>query len=353
MRLVAILLPMLLVAGLSAEDSVSVIRFGIPAVGIGGRPVTGGSFLSSVQIKGMLEKEFAPDGITVEWTFFKGAGPAVNEALAAHQLDVTSLGDLPALVGRSVGLKTRLILTTGSRASVYVAVPASSTARSLDDLKGKQLAIHQGTATQLLMARILAQHGLTEKDFRIVNLDTVASLAALTSGEIDGLWGSYNLYELQDRGIVRVIFDSHADSLATGKPEVSAVGTVLVAEEFAQAHPAIVQRVVDVLVREAVYDSNEDHREELFTLWSKSGVLSSTYRRAYEGVPLALRQSPLLDGFFAASLKSGAEASKALGYIRSAVDVDAWVDHSFLQQALARQGLATFWTAYGADGKPQ
>jgi len=138
-----------------ATDEPTVIRFGIPAVGSGGRPVTGGSFLSSTHIKGLLEQEFHSDGIRVEWTFFKGAGPAVNEALANGQLDITSLGDLPAIVGRAAGLKTHLILSTGSRINVYVAVPATSNARTLEDLRGKILSVHQGTATQLLMARIL------------------------------------------------------------------------------------------------------------------------------------------------------------------------------------------------------
>jgi len=311
----------------------------------------GGSFLSSTHIKGLLEQEFHSDGIRVEWTFFKGAGPAVNEALANGQLDITSLGDLPAIVGRAAGLKTHLILSTGSRINVYVAVPATSNARTLEDLRGKILSVHQGTATQLLMARILAQRGLTEHDFRIVNLDTVASLAALTNGEIDGLWGSNNLFELQDRGIVRVIFDSHADAQASGRPEIAAQGTILVTDAFVQAYPAIVQRVVNVLVREARYDSDESHREELFTLWQKSGTLASSYRRSYEGVPLALRQSPLLDDFFVASLTSGAAFSHQLGYIRSPIDIASWIDRSFLDKALAQQALAGYWTSYDAQGK--
>ncbi|MDX1122049.1 hypothetical protein GOL29_29300 [Sinorhizobium medicae] len=52
------------------------------------------------------KKEFHTDkDIKVEWTYFRGAGPALNEAVAAKQLDFFLLGDLPAIVGRSRGLE--------------------------------------------------------------------------------------------------------------------------------------------------------------------------------------------------------------------------------------------------------
>jgi sulfonate transport system substrate-binding protein len=333
-----------------AEDPVQVIRIGVPAVGVGGRPVTGGSYLSSAHIKGLLEKEFAPDGIRIEWTFFKGAGPAVNEALANHQLDLTSLGDLPAIVGRAAGLRTRLILSTGTHGSLYLAVPAASPAHRLEDVIGKQLAVHVGTAAQLLMARVLAQRNLTERSFRFVNLDTVASVTALTTGEIDGVWGAYTLFEQEESGIARILFDSHADAVSGHHAEIAYAVTFLAAEEFAASHPDLVQRVVTVLVREAAYNSDEQHRDELFQLWEQSGVKASIFRRSYEGVPLALRQSPLLDPFFLASLAGGAKACTDLKYIRAPVDVPSWVDNRFLDHALATLGLVHRWPAYDATG---
>ncbi|STV79480.1 alkanesulfonates-binding protein [Klebsiella michiganensis] len=53
---------------------------------------------------------FKPQGVEVQWQFFKGAGPAVNEALANRQLDFVYLGDLAAIIGKANGLPTRLLL---------------------------------------------------------------------------------------------------------------------------------------------------------------------------------------------------------------------------------------------------
>src|SRR6185295_16424716 len=90
-------------ASASAEGKPAVIRVANPGVGIGGRPVVGSSPWSLLHIKGILEEEFKPDGIKVEWTFLRGAGPAVNELFANGLADIASLGDLPSIIGRSSG----------------------------------------------------------------------------------------------------------------------------------------------------------------------------------------------------------------------------------------------------------
>jgi sulfonate transport system substrate-binding protein len=67
-------------------DKPAVIRIGIAQQGNGDLPTFGGSPAATVQLQQSLEKEFAADGIKVEWLFFKGAGPAVNEAIANKSL---------------------------------------------------------------------------------------------------------------------------------------------------------------------------------------------------------------------------------------------------------------------------
>lgn len=56
----------------------SVIRVGVPGVGVGDRPKTGGSPPSTVGLRGLLEEEFEADGIKVQWNYLRGAGPALN-----------------------------------------------------------------------------------------------------------------------------------------------------------------------------------------------------------------------------------------------------------------------------------
>jgi sulfonate transport system substrate-binding protein len=105
-KLVVTLLPAS--QALMAAEKPLALRFGVAAVGTGNRPVFGGANAASVHIKGLLEEEFRRDGIKIEWNYFKGAGPAVNEAIANDLLDFAWQGDLPSIIGKSSGLKTKI-----------------------------------------------------------------------------------------------------------------------------------------------------------------------------------------------------------------------------------------------------
>ncbi|MGL4286436.1 MAG: nitrate ABC transporter substrate-binding protein, partial [Phreatobacter sp.] len=57
------------------------IRVGYAAIGVDNRPYSEGTSAATARAANTLEDVFKDDpGIKVEWFFFKGAGPAVNEA---------------------------------------------------------------------------------------------------------------------------------------------------------------------------------------------------------------------------------------------------------------------------------
>src|SRR5262245_43204405 len=145
------------------------IRVGYPGVGVGNRPAAGGNAVATMHLRGMLEDEFKKDGITIRWTFLRGAGPAVNELYANNLLDFSLLGDLPSIIGRAGGLNTRLLAGQSVRGNVYLSVPADSPVKNVQELRGKRVAVAKGTATHLAAGKILEQHGLTEKDVKLIN----------------------------------------------------------------------------------------------------------------------------------------------------------------------------------------
>ena len=108
----------LIAATTAFAQAPSVIRIGVATGGVGTPPRTGSSTVGLVNSQGLLEKEFAKDNIKVEWIFFKGAGPAVNEALVNHQLDFAWQGDLPSIVHRAASTSRKgqsaVTLTTSS-----------------------------------------------------------------------------------------------------------------------------------------------------------------------------------------------------------------------------------------------
>jgi sulfonate transport system substrate-binding protein len=103
--------------------------------------------------------------------FFKGAGPVINEAFANGQVDLAYLGDLAAIIGKSNGLDTRLLSASARGVKQYLGVVPGSGIKTLQDLKGKRVAIFRGTASQLSFDAALASQGLSEKDLKVINLD--------------------------------------------------------------------------------------------------------------------------------------------------------------------------------------
>ncbi|GAA5786954.1 ABC transporter substrate-binding protein [Chitiniphilus shinanonensis] len=321
----------------AAEQLPEVIRFGISSAGVGKPPRVNTGWISVAQLHRYLENEFAKDGVKIEWIFFKGQGPAVNEAVSNNQLDFTTLGDLPAIVSRSVGVDTRAILGS-ARADVYVVARPGAGIRGIADLRGKRVAYHKGTATQLAAARLFAAHGLSEKDVRVINMEPGTAKAALLSGDVDAIFGSLELVNFRDSGRAVLVYSSRTEAGPIGQ------GFVLVNQQFARQHPQATTRVVKALLRAAQWSSDPAHRDEVFKLWASAGAVpEATYRREYQGIALADRFSPLLDAGLAQRTRQAATVALQHRLIRKPIDVESWFDRRYLDAALRELGLVGYW----------
>ncbi|MBV4460930.1 ABC transporter substrate-binding protein [Pseudomonas sp. COR58] len=236
-------------------DELKEIRIAVPDLSAGTQH-SGGGIVDVLRNQQVFEKAFAEQGIKIQWSFFKGAGPVINEAFANGQVDLAYLGDLAAIIGKSNGLDTRLLSATARGVKQYLGVVPGSGIKTLQDLKGKRVAIFRGTATQLSFDAALASQGLSEKDVKVINLDFNAAVAALAAKQIDASWGSSGLTALQARGLAELPLNTK-DLGGAGSVQAVLVGT----GKFVDAHPDVVakllkaqQQAVDWLTQ----DSNKD-----------------------------------------------------------------------------------------------
>lgn len=325
-----------------------VVRFGYPGVGTDNRPFAFGDIFSIAHANHYIEQELAYDpGIKVEWTFFRGAGPALNESLAAGRLDfAVGLGDLPSLIGRANGLKTRFLIVDKLRDTLYLAVRPDSNIKTVEDLAGRRLSEFKGTNLQFAVDRVLAAHGLSERNAKFVNLDQGGALAALVGGSIDGTFGSIELLGLRDRGIVKIPFDTKAQSTRFGRAQAT-----FVTDAFEKAHPEVVQHVVNALVKAAHYAADESNRAAVFETWAKSGYPAAAFAEDHQGERQANRLDPLLDAYAITHYTNLAKQARELGLVRRDVDVSQWFEPKYLDAALKAQHLETYWPRYDAAGK--
>lgn len=333
-----------LMASVNAEE-LRTIRIGVPDQSAGSKPFIAGP-VGMAYIRHQLEAVFKPQGVEVQWQFFKGAGPAVNEALANRQLDFVYLGDLAAIIGKANGLPTRLLL--GSRGSEsYLAVTRASGIKTLADLKGKRVAVYRGTADQLAFDRALQTVGLTERNLQVINLDWNAGKAALAAGRVDAVWGGVSLLALRGEKIDVVV--KNGDSGRQNTTQAGFLGT----QTFIDAWPQATQQIIDVLVKNAAEIGNPDNRDA----WSaemaqQSQIPQALFLAELQPQELNFTTSPRIDPFLTDSFSSSIDQAKSGRLIRSAFDAQQWVDGRFVEQALKTQQLENHWPQYDTKGQP-
>lgn len=136
-----------------SEENEKVIRIG----GSGSEDSAMNLELMNVAYKqGYLEDELKKAGYRLDFTFFPGGGPALNEALAAGELDAVVYGDLPAFVGKSNGADTTLIASVNADLQ-YGIVVANDEIQDPKDLEGKNVIVPEGTAIQYFWENYAAE----------------------------------------------------------------------------------------------------------------------------------------------------------------------------------------------------
>lgn len=244
-----------LLAFSAQADELKEIRIAVPDLSAGTQH-SGGGIVDVLRDQQVFEKAFADQGIKIQWSFFKGAGPVINEAFANGQVDLAYLGDLAAIIGKSNGLDTRLLSASARGVKQYLGVVPGSGIKTLQDLKGKRVAIFRGTATQLSFDAALASVGLSEKDVKVINLDFNAAVAALAAKQIDASWGSSGLTALQAKGLAELPLNTK-DLGGAGSVQSVLVGT----GKFVDGHPEAVAKLLKAqqqAVEWLTQDSNKD-----------------------------------------------------------------------------------------------
>lgn len=336
-------------SGLARADAPSEIRLAYPGVGVGNRPVVGGSSAATVHLKGLLEEEFKKDGIKVTWSFLRGAGPAVNELYANGLVDFSLLGDLPSIIGHAGGLRTKVLAATAIRGNTYIFVPTSSSIQSVADLRGKKVALFKGTNIQLSAAKVLEKFGLKESDIRAINMDTATAKAAMATGDVDAAFGWTEYLSLRDQGLARMLY-----STDTSDPLAFRHCSFIGSEDFINKYPEHTKRVVKTLVLAAKWLSDQEQNPApAFQLWSRSGVTFANFKEDQGSNSLKVLSSPLLDEYVASQYNTNISEAKRFGLIRKTFRFEDWVEPRFLDEVLRELNLQEYWVPYGKDGKPK
>jgi sulfonate transport system substrate-binding protein len=144
----------------------------------------------------------------IEWNIFAAAAPLL-EALNAGAIDCGGVGDAPFAFARAAGVKAKVITATrSSGASTALLVPATSTARTFADLKGRTIGTGKGSVGHFLLVAARERAGLSASDINLAFLSPADAKAAFVAGAIDAwsTWGPY-VYLAVEQNKARILLD--------------------------------------------------------------------------------------------------------------------------------------------------
>ncbi len=194
--------------------------------------------------KGLLEKEFSKDGISIVWVQSAGSNKAL-EFLNAGSIDFGSTAGSAALVAKINGNPIKSIYVYSRPEWTALVTARDSKIASVADLKGKRVAVTRGTDPHIFLVRALLGAGLSEKDITPVLLQHADGKTALIRGDVDawaGLDPMMAQAEIEDGG-----------RLFYRKADANTWGILNVREQFLKDYPDIVRRVL------ATYEEARKH----------------------------------------------------------------------------------------------
>src|SRR5664280_3355368 len=187
--------------------------------------------------KGLLEKEFAKDGIGIVWVQSAGSNKAL-EFLNAGSIDFGSTAGSAALVAKINGNPIKSIYVYSRPEWTALVTTKDSKISTVADLKGKRVAVTRGTDPHIFLVRALLGAGLSEKDITPVLLQHADGKTALIRGDVDawaGLDPMMAAAEVEDGA-----------KLFYRKPDANTWGILNVREQFLKGYPDVVRRVLAV-----------------------------------------------------------------------------------------------------------
>jgi len=264
--------------------------------------------------KGLLEKEFAKDGISIRWVQSLGSNKAL-EFLNAGSIDFGSTAGSAALLAKINGNPIKSIFVYSQPEWTALVTRKDSTIAGIADLKGKRVAVTRGTDPHIFLVRALLSVGLSEKDIQPVLLQHPDGKTALIRGDVDA-WAGL------DPMMAQAEVEDGARLFYRNK-DANTWGILNVREEFLKDHPDLVRRVLAVYDEARKYSlSHYDDLKQTFITVTKLPE-SVVDKQLKERTDLTHSRigAPQRDSILAAGL-----ALQQAGVIPANVDVKATVD---------------------------
>ncbi|MFE6777948.1 ABC transporter substrate-binding protein [Streptomyces sp. NPDC057702] len=258
----------------------------------------------------------------IRWSTFT-SGPPLLEAVNAKAVDIGAVGNTPPVFAAAAKSRIKVVAAThGTSYGEAIVVKNGSSFRRTADLKGKSVAVAQGSSAHFQLTASLAKAGLSIDDVKVSLLQPADALAAFTRGKVDA-WAIWDPYTSQ------ALRSADARVLTTGQGVVNGLG-FQVAAPSALGNDGKSKAIADYLKRLRRAQSWVfKHPEEWAKVWAKETGLP--YETALDSVRRShgTRVTVAVDQAAIASEQKIADTFADLGLTPRRFDFGDFVDTRF------------------------
>ena len=255
----------------------------------------------------------------IKWSTFT-SGPPLLEAVNAKAVDIGGVGNTPPVFAAGAGSKIKVVSAWhGTSEGDAILVPKESKLSKPQQLKGKSIAVAQGSSAHFQLVASLKAAGLGIGDVKVKYLQPADALAAFTSGKVDA-WAVWDPYTSQ------ILQAKQGRVLTTGQGVTNGL-TFQVAAPGALADKkkaAAIKDYLDRLRRAQTWVFT--HQEEWAKVWSKDTGLPYEVALASVKRTNSTRVSVAVDKPLIASEQQIADTFTQLKLIPRKVDFADFVD---------------------------
>ncbi|KHJ67936.1 ABC transporter substrate-binding protein [Pantoea rodasii] len=263
------------------------------------------TLLTLIKQRGDLDKALAEKGIKVSWHEFTSGLPLL-EALNLNNVDLSAdVADTVPVFAQAAGADlTYYARETPSPEAQAILVPANSNIKTLQDLKGKKIAVTKAAGSHYLLIAALQKAGLKFSDINPAWLTPADGRAALEHGSVDA-WVTWEPF------VTSAKVEQHTRVLVSGKGLASYQRYYLVSTPYAKQHPEVLGIVYKTLDQEAKWlkAHPSDAAKILSPLWGNlpiTTVEQANQQRSYDIEPVKksdlVEQQKIADAFYQAKL---------------------------------------------------
>jgi NitT/TauT family transport system substrate-binding protein len=341
MKLHRTLIGLSLLLALGTSQAFDTIRVAIGTQDTTINCATGGLLIRELKL---LEKYLPHDGkykdvkYDIEWKNFTSGAPLTNE-MVAGKLDIGSMADFPGSFNgaahEKAGKKSIFIAvlsgsTLGSGNGIVV--PKASGVNSLAELKGKTISVpFASTSHGMLLRAIKAQGWDPEKDVNITTQAPEVAGSALQSNKVDAHADFVPFAELfPHRGFARKIYDGSQAKAPT-------MHGSLVDADYAKKYPEIVVAYLRAAIEADRLIAAEP--EKYSELIAKVTGIEAEVDYLFHG-PVGLQTRDFTwKPEYRQAVKTSIETLRLLKRTDKDLDVNAFIDDSYIRAAFKQSGL--------------